>query len=119
MIRVTFIEDDKAHAELFQKFVLDDPDFDVLLATDIEAAQTLSPDVILLDLRIPPNQNPDETLAASFQISVPIIALSAGLEPDLEEKALAAGCKRFFYKRDVIKNPSLLQNAIREFATKP
>ena len=77
-------------------------------------AQREPPDLVVTDLHMPAGGGLGvvERLRLSVRTNgIPIIALTASDDPDMEQRALAGGVDRFFRKPCV---PELLLGAIRE-----
>jgi CheY-like chemotaxis protein len=97
-IRVLLVEDDELNLELVLA-VLDGGRFEVLSAHDaptgINLAQREQPDVILMDVQMPEMDGLQATRILQTDPTtahIPIIAVTAHVKQDDEERCLDAGC---------------------------
>ncbi|MDD5466784.1 MAG: response regulator [Anaerolineales bacterium] len=99
--KVLLIEDDKAMCETL-KLVLEPDTFEVYEVNSgsagVEAARSLKPDVIILDLLMPGMDGWEATRAIRAFSRIPILVLSAVSKPDMVTKALDAGADEYLIK---------------------
>ncbi|GAP63293.1 MAG: response regulator [Ardenticatenia bacterium] len=102
--RILYIEDNLANRELVKR-ILEIEGYEVLEAEDgyagYEAAVSLQPDLILMDINLP--EIDGLTLTARLRQhqqlrDIPIIALTANVMKGDREKTLAAGCDGYIRK---------------------
>nr|WP_290665466.1 response regulator [Ardenticatena sp.] len=102
--RILYIEDNLANRELVKR-ILEIEGYEVLEAEDgyagYEAALSLEPDLILMDINLP--EIDGLTLTTRLRQhehlrDVPIIALTANVMKGDREKTLAAGCDGYIRK---------------------
>jgi two-component system cell cycle response regulator DivK len=120
MERILLVEDNQMNRDMLSRR-LRRKGFDVLLATDgddgVSLARSQSPDVILMDMRLPTMDGWTATRMIkddSDTRQIPIIALTAHAMQGDRDKALEAGCdeyetkpvnlERLLYKIEVLIN---------------
>ena len=115
--RILVVEDDRTTLLLLSQ-TLRRAGYAVVTAQDavqaLMQAQREPPDLVVTDLHMPAGGGLGvvERLRLSVRTNgIPIIALTASDDPDMEQRALAGGVDRFFRKPCV---PELLLGAIRE-----
>jgi len=103
-MRVLLVDDEPDQIELY-RYGLEHDGFIVLEANEgeagIEQARSASPDVIVLDLRLPDIDGWEVSArlkADSRTARIPIVILTAAAAPRLAEEAEAAGCAAFLLK---------------------
>lgn len=101
MKRILLVEDNELNREMLSRR-LGRRGFEVIIAVDgqagIDAAQTQSPDLILMDMSLPLIDGWDATRqlkADPATQSIPVVALTAHAMDGEREKALEAGCDDF------------------------
>lgn len=120
MPRVLYIEDNADNRMLVRRILMAS-DIDVAEADNaldgINMAQTIMPDLILMDISMPgmDGLSATEKIKGMPQLSgVPIIALTANVREGDEKMALAAGCNGFIGKPiDVDKFPDQIMQYLR------
>lgn len=102
--RILIVEDDALNLELLQA-VLEGAGFDVLGAPDaptgLDAARRLLPDAIVMDLQLPGMDGLEAARALRADpatAGIPLIAVTAHVKRDDEERCLAAGFTRHIAK---------------------
>jgi PAS domain S-box-containing protein len=103
--RVLYIEDDEVNRLLMQAYLALRPGVELTLAVDgktgIDAAQTIAPDVVLIDMSLPDMRGLDVLRALRNQPHgrrVPCIAISADAMPEDIATAQAAGMDAYLTK---------------------
>lgn len=117
--RVLIVEDDALNLELLQA-VLEGAGFEVLGAPDapagLDAARRLQPDAIVMDLQLPGTDGLEAARALqadSATAAIPLIAVTAHVKRDDEERCLAAGFVRHIAKPvDTRRFPSEVREII-------
>lgn len=102
--RILIIEDNAQNLYLM-RFLLESAHYDVLAATDgkdgILMAQTVNPDMILLDIQLPTLDGyaVARLLRQNANLAqLPIVAVTSYAMPGDREKALASGCTGYIEK---------------------
>lgn len=102
--RILIIEDNAQNLYLM-RFLLESADYEVLAATDgkdgILMAETISPDMILLDIQLPTLDGyavAQRIRQISNMAQLPIVAVTSYAMPGDREKALASGCTGYIEK---------------------
>jgi CheY-like chemotaxis protein len=115
---VLLIEDNEQNVYLM-KFLLNAHELEVTVARDghegIRLAETLSPDIILLDIQLPTITGYDvaRILREDDRFDdVPIIAVTSYAMPGDREKAVTAGCNGYIEKPI---NPDTFINQLNEY----
>jgi DNA-binding response OmpR family regulator len=100
-IKLLIIEDDRDLADTL-KTILEPENFEVFIATSgqagIEATRQLQPDVILLDLMMPEIDGWEACRTIRTFSQIPILVLSAVINPELVTKALDDGADDYLVK---------------------
>jgi two-component system cell cycle response regulator DivK len=117
--RVLVVEDNPLNLELLQT-VLGAAGFEVHSAADARAglalAHRLRPDVVLMDVQLPEMDGLEATRALRADpvtAAIPVIAITAHVKKDDEERCLAAGCVRHVAKPiDTRALPQLVQQVV-------
>ena len=126
-IRVIIAEDSYLVREGIQRIVEADPDFEVAgacadLESLLEAVENSLPDVVLTDVRMPPD-NTDEGIRAATRLrerhpEVAVLVLSQHDEPEYVLELLEGGARgRGYLLKDRLLDPDQLAVAIREVAS--
>lgn len=113
MAKILYIEDNADNRRLIKRLLLAHG-HNVETADDgpsgIDAALAYRPDLILLDINIPQMDGYEVATKLSHMpetMSIPIIALTANVNPGDRERTLAAGCKGYISKPiDIDKLPA-------------
>jgi CheY-like chemotaxis protein len=122
--RVLVIEDNPLNLELFEA-VLTGAGFDVLTAaearTGVDIAFATLPDIVLMDIQLPEMDGLEATrvLRADARTAhIPVVAVTAHVKKDDEERCFAAGCVLHVAKPvDTRALPELVTRVIEEAAT--
>jgi two-component system cell cycle response regulator DivK len=117
--RILVVDDDALNLELLLT-VLEGAGFEVHGACDarsgVDLARRLLPDVVLMDLQLPEMDGLDATRALHAEpsmASIPVIAVTAHVKKDDEERSLAAGCVRHVSKPiDTRALPALIREVL-------
>jgi CheY-like chemotaxis protein len=117
--RVLIVEDNALNLELMQT-VLAAAGFEVHGAADARAglamARRVRPDVVLMDVQLPEMDGLEATRALRADPStaaIPVIAVTAHVKKDDEERCLAAGCAMHVSKPiDTRALPRLVQRIV-------
>lgn len=103
--RVLYVEDDDHNYLLVERTLEATGLYEVVRAVDgpggLEAARTLSPDLILMDVNLPGMNGLALTRSIRQEAAlakVPVVALTANVMPGQREEALAAGCVDYIPK---------------------
>jgi two-component system sensor histidine kinase/response regulator len=101
-VRVLVVEDDYLVSEMV-KGLLKEADYSVIgeAASGLDAlemAQSLQPDVILMDIRLPDLDGIETTQLISESCPTPVVVLTAYETPDLVERASLAGVGAYLVK---------------------
>lgn len=120
-LTILYVEDNFANRMLVRR-VLEAEGYEVLDAETapegIELAQTITPDLILMDINLPEMDGFEATgrlRVMSHLRNVPIIALTANVMKGDREKTLAAGCSGYIQKPiDVDRLPQQLLAFLQE-----
>jgi len=123
--RVLIVEDNALNLELLAT-VLEGAGFDVVTAPDahggLEMARTLNPDVVLMDVQLPEVDGLEATRALRADPAtarIPVIAVTAHVKKDDEERCLQAGCVRHVPKPiDTRALPEIVATVIAESEAK-
>ena len=101
MSRILLVEDNEMNRDMLSRR-LQRRGFEVIIAVDgkagIEAAETQSPDLILMDMSLPLIDGWDATRQLKSNPAtqhIPVVALTAHAMDGEREKALAAGCNDY------------------------
>lgn len=101
MKRILLVEDNEMNRDMLSRR-LQRRGFEVFMAFDgeagIESAESLSPDLILMDMSLPKIDGWEATRrlkANAATQSIPVLALTAHAMEGEREKALAAGCNDY------------------------
>ena len=121
--RVLVIEDDALNRELLQT-VLEGAGFEVLEAVDaregLERARAARPDIVLMDVQLPEMDGLTATRKLhedSETAHIPVIAVTAHVKKDDEQRCLEAGCSLHVPKPiDTRTLPGLVSRIIAESA---
>jgi CheY-like chemotaxis protein len=119
--KVLVVEDNPLNLELLEA-VLASAGFEVLTAVDartgIERARTSHPDVVLMDVQLPEMDGLEATRslrADPLTADIPVVAVTAHVKKDDEERCLAAGCVLHVPKPvDTRALPDLVARVIRQ-----
>ncbi|MDX6749667.1 response regulator [Geminicoccaceae bacterium 1502E] len=113
MPRILIVEDNELNRDMLSRR-LERRGYEVLCASDgeagVEAARSLSPDLVLMDMSLPVIDGWEATRRLKDDPAtraIPIIALTAHAMAGDREKALAAGCDEYDTKPIVF--PGLLE----------
>jgi DNA-binding response OmpR family regulator len=116
--RILLIEDDMAIALMYQLQLVGDG-YDVELATDgvtgLRQVQDATPDLVLLDIRLPRLPGLDVLRAISLDVrlaGVPVVILSNYGEPAMVKEGLALGARDYLIKSQT--TPVQLSTLLRE-----
>ena len=124
MARILMVEDNEMNRDALSRR-LERRGYEVVLAVDgkqgLTLAQSVQPDLILMDLSLPEIDGWEATRclkAASATAQIPLIVLSSHAMAGDREKALAAGCDDFDtkpvdFQRLLVKIETLLQEGMR------
>ena len=124
MARILMVEDNEMNRDALSRR-LKRRGYEVVLAVDgkqgLTLAQSVQPDLILMDLSLPEIDGWEATRclkAASATAQIPLIVLSSHAMAGDREKALAAGCDDFDtkpvdFQRLLVKIETLLQEGMR------
>lgn len=101
MKRILLVEDNEMNRDMLSRR-LGRREFEVIMAVDgqagIEAAESQSPDLILMDMSLPKVDGWEATRrlkANAATQSIPVLALTAHAMEGERQKALAAGCNDY------------------------
>ena len=119
--KVLIVEDNVLNLELLAT-VLEGAGFEVITAPDapsgLEKARTRNPDVVLMDVQLPEMDGLEATRALRADPAtarIPVIAVTAHVKKDDEERCLQAGCVRHVPKPvDTRALPGLVSEVITE-----
>lgn len=119
--KVLIVEDNALNLELLAT-VLEGAGFEVVTATEaasgLEKARTMNPDVVLMDVQLPEVDGLEATRALRADPAtarIPVIAVTAHVKKDDEERCLQAGCVRHVPKPvDTRALPELVSAVIAE-----
>ena len=121
-----YVEDNPANMELVEDLIARFPDMRLITAVNgtlgIEAARSILPQVILMDINLPGISGIKVLDILRYDPTtahIPVIALSANAMPRDIEKGLAAGFFRYLTKPIKIKEFMDTLNAALEFADEP
>jgi CheY-like chemotaxis protein len=122
-IHVLIVDDDRVNLELLQA-VLEGEGFQVTVVEDalsaIEIARTQQPDVVLMDVQLPETDGLEATrrLKADTRTShIPVIAVTAHVRPDDQQRCMEVGCVRHVAKPvDTREMPVLVREVLRSEA---
>jgi DNA-binding NarL/FixJ family response regulator len=125
-IRVLIAEDSYLVREGIQRVVEAEPDLEVAgacgdLQSLLDAVETARPDVVITDVRMPPDDT-DEGIRAATQLrqrhpEVAVLVLSQHDEPEYALKLLEGGARsRGYLLKDRLLDPDQLAAAVREVA---
>lgn len=120
---VLVIEDNPLNLELLET-VLTGAGFEVLTAVDarsgLEKARVAHPDIVLMDVQLPEMDGLEATRALHADPAtarIPVIAVTAHVKKDDEERCLEAGCVRHVAKPvDTRTLPWIVAKVIEESA---
>ena len=105
-VTVLLIEDDEVAAEMYRSRLVADG-YTVIVASDGESglsiAQSESPDLIYLDLRLPKKdglQVLEQLRASDATATTPVVILTNGGEPELRARGVELGALEFLIKSD-------------------
>jgi two-component system cell cycle response regulator DivK len=118
---VLLVEDDALNLELLQT-VLEASGFTVLAASDartgLELARAERPDIVLMDVQLPEMDGLEATRALRADprtAAIPVVAVTAHVKKDDEERCRAAGCVLHLPKPvDTRALPGLVAQIIEE-----
>jgi DNA-binding NarL/FixJ family response regulator len=127
LIRVLIAEDSYLVREGIQRIVEAEPDLEVAgaygdLASLLDAVESCRPDVVVTDVRMPPDDT-DEGIRAATELrrkhpDMAVLVVSQHDEPEYALKLLEAGARgRGYLLKDRILDPGQLAAAIREVAS--
>ncbi len=117
--RVLVADDNEIYRQQIGRFVSSQADMEVVgLASDggetLRLVSELEPDFVLMDLRMPGIDGIEATrMLASTHHDIRVIALTAHISDDSEQRSLEAGARAFIRKADV---DSRLLDVIRGLA---
>jgi two-component system cell cycle response regulator DivK len=122
MARILLVEDNEMNRDMLSRRLIR-RGYEVILAQDgqegINAAQTQSPDLILMDMSLPVVDGWEATRRlkdAPATAGIPVVALTAHALTDDREKATRAGCDA--YETKPVELPRLLETIERLLQTK-
>jgi two-component system cell cycle response regulator DivK len=122
MARILLVEDNEMNRDMLSRRLIR-RGYEVILAQDgqegISAAQTQSPDLILMDMSLPVVDGWEATRRlkdAPATAGIPVVALTAHALTDDREKATRAGCDA--YETKPVELPRLLETIERLLQTK-
>jgi two-component system cell cycle response regulator DivK len=122
MPRILLVEDNEMNRDMLSRRLIR-RGYDVILAQDgkegLQAAQSLSPDLILMDMSLPIMDGWEATRrlkASPDTASIPVIALTAHALTDDREKATKAGCDG--YETKPVELPRLIETIERLLAAR-
>jgi len=117
MARILLVEDNEMNRDMLSRRLIR-RGYEVILAQDgqegIEAAQTQTPDLILMDMSLPVIDGWEATRRlkdAPATAGIPVVALTAHALTDDREKATRAGCDA--YETKPVELPRLLETIER------
>jgi CheY-like chemotaxis protein len=117
MARILLVEDNEMNRDMLSRRLIR-RGYEVILAQDgqqgIEAAQTHTPDIILMDMSLPVVDGWEATRQlkdAPATAGIPVVALTAHALTDDREKATRAGCDA--YETKPVELPRLLETIER------
>lgn len=120
---VLIVDDDMVNLELLQA-VLEGEGFRVSSATTaqsaIETAHAKKPDLILMDVQLPGMDGLEATKrlkSDDLTVSIPVIAVTAHVRPDDQERCLEVGCVKHIAKPiDTRALPEIIREVLRSTA---
>lgn len=122
MPRILLVEDNEMNRDMLSRRLIR-RGYDVILAQDgkegLQAAQGLSPDLILMDMSLPIMDGWEATRrlkASPDTAGIPVIALTAHALTDDREKATKAGCDG--YETKPVELPRLIETIERLLAAR-
>jgi CheY-like chemotaxis protein len=106
-----YIEDNPANVRLITRILARRPAIEMLCAETgalaLKMARNCRPDLILLDLHLPDSHG-DEVLtqlrADPSTAQIPVVILTADVQPGKREQLVAAGARAFLAKRVVVRS---------------
>lgn len=120
-IHVLIVDDDVVNLELLQA-VLEGEGFRVSAASDalsaIQLAGSEQPDIVLMDVQLPEIDGLEATRRLKSDentASIPVVAVTAHVRADDQERCLSVGCVRHVAKPiDTRLLPDLIREILRE-----